>query len=92
MKLEILTPDAKLYHGEVSYVQIPGIDGELGVLNNHAPLITSLGDGHIKIKTDSEPTEILKDRAGEAADFDYAFHVTGGTVEVLNNSVVILAE
>jgi len=92
MTLEILTPDAKLFKGEAEYVQIPGTDGLLGVLNNHAPLISSLGEGTIKIKSNSTPEQILEDRKSSATDCDYAFEVNGGTVEVLNNQVIILAE
>jgi len=92
MKLEILTPDAKLFEGNASYLQVPGTDGQLGILNNHAALITSLGEGSIKIKSDGEPIEILESRLSEAADCDFAFNVNGGTVEILNNTVVILAE
>ena len=92
MKLEILTPDAKLFEGDASYLQVPGIDGQMGVLDNHAPLITSLGKGSIRIKSNEKPTEILEARLSEASDCDYAFNVNGGTVEILNNTVVILAE
>jgi len=92
MTLEILTPDAKLFKGEAEYVEVPGSDGLLGVLNNHAPLISSLGQGTIKIKSSNAPQQILEDRKAEASDCDYAFEVNGGTVEVLNNQVIILAE
>lgn len=92
MNLEILTPDAKLYKGEAESVQVPGIDGLFGILNNHAPLISSLGNGTIKIKSSGKPEEILEARTGNASDCDYAFEVKGGTIEVLNNNVIILAE
>ncbi len=42
MLLDIITPDSSLFSGEVSSIILPGIDGELGVLNNHGPLITAL--------------------------------------------------
>ncbi|MFK7757791.1 MAG: F0F1 ATP synthase subunit epsilon [Flavobacteriales bacterium] len=92
MKLEILTPETKLFLGEASYVQIPGSDGQLGVLDNHAPLITSLGAGSIRIKAEGTPEEVKEERLGSAVDCDYLFEVNGGTVEILNNNVVILAE
>ena len=92
MTLDILTPDANLFKGEAEFVQVPGSDGLLGVLNNHAPLISSLGEGIIKIKSSSAPEQILESRKAEAIDCDYAFKVNGGTVEVLNNKVIILAE
>ncbi|MEN9948427.1 MAG: synthase subunit epsilon, partial [Bacteroidota bacterium] len=78
MQIEIITPDATLYSGEATYVFLPGSDGSLGVMNNHAPLISSLKKGTLR----------LVDKAGKEVTFD----LNGGTVEVLNNKVVVLAE
>jgi F-type H+-transporting ATPase subunit epsilon len=78
MQIEIITPDATLYSGEATYVFLPGSDGSLGVMNNHAPLISSLKKGTLR----------LVDKAGK----EVTFHLNGGTVEVLNNKVVVLAE
>jgi F-type H+-transporting ATPase subunit epsilon len=78
MKVEIITPEATLFTGEASLVGLPGADGALGILNNHAPLISSLGKGTVKIK----------DNNGKEMRFD----VKGGTVEVNQNKVIILAE
>ena len=77
MTVEILTPDVVLFEGDVNYVGLPGSDGSLGILNNHAPLVTTLQAGEVVVKDDS----------GEKK-----FAVKGGTVEVLNNKVVILAQ
>lgn len=78
MLLDIITPDSKLFSGEVTSVILPGIDGDLGVLNNHAPLITALKVGEISIIKESGETEVFK--------------TNGGIVEVLNNKVIVLAE
>ncbi len=78
MLLDIITPDSKLFSGEVTSVILPGIDGELGVLNNHAPLITSLKVGEITIIKEGGAKE--------------TFETKGGIVEVLNNKVIVLAE
>ncbi len=77
MKVEIITPDKELFKGEASYVGVPGVDGSMGFLNNHAPLITVLRAGEVKVKTDT----------GEQL-----FPVKGGVVEVSNNTVIVLAE
>ncbi len=77
MKVEIITPDKELFKGEASYVGVPGVDGGMGFLDNHAPLITVLKAGDVKVKTD----------AGEQV-----FAVKGGVVEVMNNTVLVLAE
>ena len=78
MQLNIITPDNNLFSGEVSSVILPGIDGDLGVLNNHAPLITTLKNGNITITTQDGETQ--------------EFQTNGGIVEVLNNKVIVLAE
>jgi F-type H+-transporting ATPase subunit epsilon len=78
MNLEIITPDKSVFTGEVSLVQLPGIDGSFEILNNHAPLISVLKKGKIKIKNEK----------GE----EQFFEVMGGVVEVLKNKVLILAE
>lgn len=77
MRVEIITPDKELYKGEAKSVTVPGVDGSIGFLNNHAPLITVLKAGDVKVKTD----------AGVET-----FAVKGGVVEVMNNTVLVLAE
>jgi len=79
MNLEILTPEKKLYSGEVYGVQMPGISGSFEVLEKHAPLVSALKAGRVKV---------LKDKQSHVAFFD----ITGGFVEVLNNKVTLLAE
>jgi F-type H+-transporting ATPase subunit epsilon len=79
MNLEILTPEKKLYSGEVYGVQMPGISGSFEVLEKHAPLISALKPGRLKV---------LKDRQNHLAFFD----IQAGFVEVLNNKVTVLVE
>jgi F-type H+-transporting ATPase subunit epsilon len=79
MKLNIITPDSELYSGEnVFLVQLPGVDGSFEIMNNHAPLISVLKKGKVKV--------VIK-----GADPLY-FDVTGGVIEVLDNKVLIMAE
>jgi len=78
MKVEILSPEKQLFDGEASFVSLPGSDGSLGILDNHAPLITTLKKGVVKLKMDDGKEE--------------NFEVNGGTVEVLNNRIIILSE
>jgi len=79
MNLEILTPEKKLYSGDVYGVQLPGISGSFEVLDKHAPLVSALKQGRLKV---------LKDKQSHVAYFD----IQGGFVEVLNNKVTVLAE
>ncbi|HLV53490.1 MAG TPA: ATP synthase F1 subunit epsilon [Cryomorphaceae bacterium] len=78
MTTEIITPDKQLFSGETKAVVVPGIDGLLGILNRHAPLISALKKGRVKI-TKPQGEEIF-------------FEINGGVVEVNNNKVIILAE
>ena len=79
MNLEILTPEKKLYSGEVYGVQMPGISGSFEVLERHAPLVSALKAGRVKV---------LKDNQNHFAFFD----IQGGFVEVINNKVTVLVE
>ncbi len=79
MTLEILTPERKLFSGEVYGVQMPGISGSFEVLDKHAPLISALKAGRLKV---------LRDKQNHSAFFD----IQGGFVEVLNNKVTVLVE
>ena len=58
MTVNILTPDKQLYEGEATYVGLPGTDGSLGILSNHAPLVTTLRNGEITVKTGSEENDL----------------------------------
>ncbi|MGC9374662.1 MAG: ATP synthase F1 subunit epsilon [Bacteroidales bacterium] len=77
MQLEIITPDKKVYSGKVNVVQVPGTKGLFEVLEYHAPIISTLEKGRVKIVE------------GSAESF---FHIDGGVIEVKNNRVIILAE
>ena len=78
MLLEILTPEKKLFSGEVQGVQLPGIDGLFEILDKHAPLVSALGQGQIKVLN----------KSAAATNFS----ITGGFVEVLNNKASVLVE
>ena len=77
MHLNIITPDKKIYSGEVSSVSVPGSVGRFEMLKDHAPIISTLINGTVKIK----------DKEGFKS-----FEVKGGVVENLKNKIVILAE
>lgn len=78
MHLEILTPERKVYTGEVYGVQMPGIDGIFEVLEKHAPLVAALAAGKLKV---------LKDKN----NFSF-YNIKEGFVEVLHNKATILVE
>ena len=74
MLLEIITPENKLFEGEVTSVKFPGTDGEFGVLNNHAPIISTLTKGSI----------VVIDNNNESKNFD----INGGVIEMQNNKII----
>jgi len=77
MLLEIYTPDRKIFEGQVDSATFPGTKGSFQVLNNHAPLISTLEKGTVEYKVKNSIEEVT---------------IAGGVVEVLNNKVVVLAE
>lgn len=79
MNVEILTPERKVFSGEVYGVQLPGVEGLFEVLDRHAPLVAALKAGRLKI---------LKDKSQHVNFFD----IQSGFVEVLNNKATILVE
>lgn len=78
MKLEIRTPDKSVYTGEVSLVQLPGIDGLFEILEHHAPLVAALQKGRVKIQENEGAPQF--------------FEINGGVAEVLQDKVLVLAE
>lgn len=79
MKIEILTPEKKLFSGDAYGIQMPGISGSFEVLEKHAPMVSALGTGVVKI---------LLDKAGKTSSYT----INSGFVEVLNNEVSVLVE
>lgn len=77
MHLEIITPDKKIFEGEVNTVTFPGEDGSFQVLNHHAPLVSLLKDGVVEYKS---------------KDLSEQVHITGGVVEVLKDKAILLAD
>jgi len=78
MNLEIVTPDTTIYSGTASLVQLPGVDGLFEILNMHAPLISVLAKGRIKVIDENNETLF--------------FEINGGVIEVVNNKLLVLAE
>jgi F-type H+-transporting ATPase subunit epsilon len=77
MTVDILTPEKKLFSGEATAVQLPGINGLFQVLNNHASLVSALKQGVVKVDADKDSK---------------SFTITGGFCEVLDNKVTVLVE
>ncbi|OFX78437.1 MAG: ATP synthase F1 subunit epsilon [Bacteroidetes bacterium GWE2_29_8] len=77
MLLQIITPDKTIFNGEVKLIQLPGIDGSFEILNNHAPIISALKKGIIRVK--------------DTINKELSFEIGGGVIEIHDNKAIILA-
>jgi len=92
MYLEIISPEAMLFAGEVTSVTLPGTNGTFQLLNNHAPIVSLLQTGDVKIEGNilvdtSYKNNFSKDSAGKTI-----LSITSGTIEMKNNKVIVLAD
>lgn len=78
MQVEIITPDKKVFEGTASGIQVPGNGGSFEVLENHAPVISALEKGKVRVRAQN-------------GSYQY-FEIDGGVIEVLQNNVIVLAE
>jgi F-type H+-transporting ATPase subunit epsilon len=78
MFLEIITPDKKVFSGEIKLIQIPGLDGSFEVMHKHAPIISIIGQGKVKVISENGENKF--------------FTIDGGVVEVKDNNIILLAE
>ncbi|MEY3742816.1 MAG: hypothetical protein EB003_00840 [Flavobacteriia bacterium] len=89
MVLEIITPEASLFRGEVNSVSLPGLDGVFQVLNNHAPIISSLKKGELRFEA-AGPVEATA--ALEVSGNSVRVQIKGGVAELNNQKLIVLAE
>ena len=78
MKIEIITPDNKIFEGDIKSVRVPGKKGSFQVLKDHAPIVSTLENGPV----------ILVDQAGT----ETRYQINGGVIEVKMNKIILLAE
>jgi F-type H+-transporting ATPase subunit epsilon len=78
MKIEIITPDRKVYEGDIRSIRVPGKKGSFQVLKDHAPIISTLENGPV----------IMVDQAGTETRYE----INGGVIEVKTNRIILLAE
>ncbi|CCG54418.1 ATP synthase epsilon subunit [Flavobacterium indicum GPTSA100-9 = DSM 17447] len=93
MILEIVSPEATLFKGEVISVAVPGINGEFQMLNNHAPIVSLLTKGNVKINASS--FKIEKENLSKFTKVNeqtYWLPINSGTIEMNNNKVIVLAD
>jgi F-type H+-transporting ATPase subunit epsilon len=78
MKIEIITPDKRIFEGEIKSVRVPGKKGSFQVLKDHAPIISTLDNGPVRI-VDQQDNEIT-------------YEISGGVIEVKANKIILLAD
>jgi F-type H+-transporting ATPase subunit epsilon len=93
MLLEIVSPEAKLFSGEITSISVPGVDGRFQMLNNHAPIVSLLQKGTVYITAPSfglnQETAKLFTKVN---DQNYTLEIASGTLELKDNSVIVLVD
>ena len=91
MILEIVTPEATLFKGDVDSVAVPGVNGEFQMLNNHAPVVSLLKEGYVKIFGDIKLDEEVEAKF-EKKEKGTWLAINSGTIEMKDNKIIVLAD
>ncbi len=78
MFLEVLSPGKTVFSGNISLIKVPGSGGSFEVMNNHAPIISTLDAGNVRVVVDENTVKL--------------FNISGGVIQVIANKVIVLAE
>ena len=97
MFLEIVTPEAILFSSEVDSVAVPGMNGEFQILNNHAPVVSILNEGKVKVHVHTQDHLVFDDLHGSIErlpedDKVLTLKIKSGTIEMKDNKAIILAD
>ena len=92
MIIEIISPEAVLLETEANSIYVPGINGDFEMLNNHAPIVSLLKKGTIKIKGTIEIDELYQDKFTKGANDYTHLEIESGTIEMSENKVIILVD
>lgn len=93
MIVEIVSPEATLFKGEVTSVAVPGINGEFQMLNNHAPIVSLLAKGNVKIVgSNIKIAREFVNKFTKVNEQTYWLPVSSGTIEMNDNKIIVLAD
>ena len=93
MILEIVSPEASLFKGEITSIAVPGVDGSFQILNNHAPIVSILQKGTIKIvATNFKFNKETADLFIKQNDQNVSLEISSGTLEMKDNKVIVLVD
>tara|TARA_R110000868_G_scaffold80158_6_gene227994 strand:- start:2549 stop:2827 length:279 start_codon:yes stop_codon:yes gene_type:complete len=92
MYLEIVSPEATLFSGEVESVSVPGVNGEFEMLKDHAAIVSLLKEGFVKIAGNITLDEEVQDKFTKGAKNTTLLKISSGTIEMKDNKVIVLAD
>ncbi|MDI1254927.1 MAG: F0F1 ATP synthase subunit epsilon [Flavobacterium sp.] len=93
MTLEIVSPEATLFKGEITSITLPGVDGSFQILNQHAPIVSILKEGDVKIVANNfDFGKEVGHRFVKIDNNTYTLSINSGTIEMKDNKVIVLAD
>ena len=92
MYLEIISPEAKLFTGEVESLTLPGTNGSFQLLENHAPIVSTLQAGPVRIKGNITIAESFQNQFESISKAETLFTISSGTIEMRNNKIILLSD
>ena len=92
MYIDIVSPETTLFSGEIESITVPGTKGSFQILNQHAPIVSTLTKGKVKIQGELNLSEEVREKIVLENDGHYYFPINSGVIEMRNNKIVLLAE
>lgn len=92
MHLEIVSPEATLFSGEVDSIAVPGVNGDFEMLKDHAPIVSLLKEGFVKISGNITLKEEVQAKFSKGEKNTTLLKITSGTIEMKDNKVIVLAD
>lgn len=92
MYLEIISPEATLFTGEVESLTLPGTNGSFQLLENHAPIVSTLQGGAVKIKGNITIAESVQNQFESISKEETLFTISSGTIEMRDNKIMLLSD
>ena len=92
MYIDIVSPETTLFSGEIQSITVPGTKGSFQILNQHAPIVSALTKGKVKIQGELNLSEEVREKIVLENDGHYYFPINSGVIEMRNNKIVLLAE
>ena len=93
MILEIVSPEAQLFKGEVTSITLPGVDGSFQILNNHAPIVSILKQGSVKVSAlNFQFKKEVENKFTIVNNQNFTLEILSGTIEMIDNKIIVLVD